>query len=47
MYACQNNGPTMFHIATVRPKRWDPALLYSKALIICMTLSNGQPLSMA
>ncbi len=29
-----NHGPTMFHMATVRHKRWDPCLLYRTSLIL-------------
>ncbi len=32
LHTAENHGPTMFHMATVRHKRWDPCLLYRTSL---------------
>ena len=32
-HTAENHGPTMFHMATVSHKRWDPCLLYCTSSI--------------
>ncbi len=38
--AKENHGPTMFHMATVRHKRWDPCLLYRTSLTKLIELKS-------
>ena len=34
LHTAKNHGPTMFHMATVSHKRWDPCILYRTSLIL-------------
>ncbi len=41
LHTAENHGPTMFHMATVSHKRWDPCLLYCTSLI-SLNILHGQ-----
>ncbi len=39
LHTAENHGPTMFHMATVSHKRWDPCLLYRTSLMLLVIKS--------
>ncbi len=39
LHTAETHGPTIFHMATVSHKRWDPCLLYCTSLNITMKMS--------